>query len=663
MKNTLSLLTGFLVYSTFAYLLFGYENIKMHTSINEAIVDWFLYKSPVTYTQSNTLLSLSTESFTGLKVVKSGMTSVDEQTEKLTPREWIIHGGFSADTPELNASLRHFYDPVKIDGVSYLTDLVENISIKTGEPLPKMNAKDWALSAPDNLYTWDKGKHYLKLAFEANSEELREASIAKAYRALGETLHLFADMGCPPHVRNDAHPAVLTADALGYRIYYGDPDPYEELIKAEDVTDWALNSHQPASDVVDKFRKAVTASELFEIMALFTNQNFFSEDTQFGDGVIPNINDRREYPSPKIGADVQYDASDNYYYKVIDERSIKMCVSKSYFFGGKYPTIDLASIISQASILLPTIVEGGANVMRLFTPKMKIQITKAQSDGVLEGSIEHIVDAEFKNEIKYNGAVKIYKGEQFIGDAVSVNGLFSAGTLSVQKGDDIYAVLTVGGIKYTSDEFEVEEVSANSECYDKLTTMSRIRFYISANTNSSANEMMLVSWPLLRSGTAMPYPSDYKLDQITWSGNNFSYSNKFITSGSFAQSEDTLIMRDTLDYSFTGTLAKDASSIQFFSLKYKIRSRTDIHSIWNYPEKQLRSFIENEISINNLPATATCGTFKIASAQGHVGTYKKINYTVNYEKNPDTGKFEQTDITRWDGFTVTNYTEAYIKID
>jgi len=49
-----------------------------------------------------------------------------EEAREATPREWIEHGGFSADEPEVPASLRHFYDPTQKPGNRYLRDTVNS---------------------------------------------------------------------------------------------------------------------------------------------------------------------------------------------------------------------------------------------------------------------------------------------------------------------------------------------------------------------------------------------------------------------------------------------------------------------------------------------------------------------------------------------------------
>lgn len=513
MKNITLTAAGFITYFLLVVIMNAYENTRMHTSINEAIVDWFTYRSPTNYLADNVSIKFSDVTVDGQKVVEGGKISVNEIMTKMTPKEWITHGGFSADEPQVPASLRHFYDPLKIDGVSYLSDFVENYAITYNQPLPKMDAKEWALSATDNPYNWKYAKEYLGNAFY--NETKRSEYLGDAYRALGETLHLFADMGCPPHVRNDAHPAFANG-------YLGDPDPYEELIKTAQVLEYGSSNDLADATTVTQFKNATTAENMFEVMAVFTNKNFFTEDTQYGTNITPHINDRMSYTSPAVGLDVIYNSNDNYYYKTINGKQIKMLLSKSYLFGlgSKYTTIDLACVKSQASVLIPTIVEGGANLLKLFIPKISIEITDAKDDGSFSGTIKHKLDFEYTKEIKYNGKIKILKGSTAVGEVTCANNLISGSGLNIKKDDKIKAVLEIGGMIFTSNEFTVKEKPAGFDCLSTLLACTKISSFSVANytyADGTTDVNKNVSYAQGGESTSNWF-ADAK---ITWTGNNF----------------------------------------------------------------------------------------------------------------------------------------------
>ncbi len=568
MKKLTIIGIGFLTYFLLVVIMNAYENTRMHTSINEAIVDWYSYRSPTNYLPDNLSIKFSDFTVDGHKVVQGGKINVNESMVKMTPKEWMIHGGFSADEPQVPASLRHFYDPVKIDGVSYLTDLVENYSQFYNIPLPKMDAKEWALSATDNPYNWNYAKQYLGNAFY--NETKRSEYLGDAYRALGETLHLFADMGCPPHVRNDAHPAFANG-------YVGDPDPYEELIKTTQVLDYGSSKTLADASTVAQFKSATTAANLFEVMAVFTNKNFFSEDTQYGTNITPHINDRRSYTSPAVGSDVIYNPSDKYYYKTINGNQIKMLVSKSYCFGlgSKYSTIDLECVKSQASILIPTIVEGGANLIKLFIPKISIEISDAKDDGTLSGVVKHTLNSEYTKEIKYNGKIKILKGSSTVGEVKSVNNTISGSGLNIKKDEKITAVLEIGGMIFTSKEFTVKEKSSSSDCLNAILACTKVSSYSVANyvyTDGTTESNRNVSYAQGGESTSNWF-SDAK---INWTGNNFVITKTQARNSTSADG-------DTVYCKMEGALSKDGTILESFSATWVRHYRSyqsDQSRIW-----------------------------------------------------------------------------------
>jgi hypothetical protein len=583
MKKMISIVIGFATYFFVILITSGYENTKMHTSINEAIVDWFWYRSPSNYLPNNTLIKFSDLTVEGHKVVQGGKIAVNESITSMTPKEWIVHGGFSADEPQVPASLRHFYDPVSIDGVTYLTDFVENYAITYNQPLPKMDAKEWAISATDNPYNWKYAKEYLGNAFY--NESKRSQYLGDAYRALGETLHLFADMGCPPHVRNDAHPAFANG-------YLGDPDPYEELIKSTQVLEYGTSNIQPDQVSAAAFKNAKTAAAIFETMALFTNKNFFTLDTQYGTDITPTINDRMPYTSPAVGSDVLHNPNDNYYYKTINGKQIKMLGKRSYFGWGKH-TIDLACVKSQASVLIPTIVEGGANIIKLFIPTMSVTITDAKDDGSLSGTIKHTLNSEYTKEIKYNGKIKIYKGSAVIGEAACANNVISGTGLNIKKDEIIYAQLEVGGMFYKSEGVTVKEKPAGFDCLNSILACTKVSsFSIASYTfsdGSSSNDLNF-GFP-----AGAEFTGNWFSDaQITWNGLSFEIQKMDIRNKT-APSGDTVYCK------MQGRLSKDGSVLEEFSAKWIRHTYTD--ASW-----QNQYFINDKVTIYdfsyiNLPLT------------------------------------------------------------
>jgi hypothetical protein len=237
----------------------------------------------------------------------------------LSMRRWIIMGGDWADEPHLYSSVRHFYDPLELSGAAYLTDQSWAHGLYDS---PQIDARTWGLDHPENPFTLFSALSAYKAALEVrddiplppqisaphfkttlnlvarDSEDQRALYLSRAYRALGESMHMLGDMTQPAHVRNDSHPA---------------DEPIEVSIFAEHVRRAAANPF------IDPRIRPFLASaggtlqdpaELFRRIALFTNSNFYSMDTIYDgpSGVFPNNLDpldilegrQRPYSSPQF---------------------------------------------------------------------------------------------------------------------------------------------------------------------------------------------------------------------------------------------------------------------------------------------------------------------------------------------------------------------------
>jgi len=149
-----------LVLTTF--LFSGYGNKYSHPYLNEMIVQVFAKRYVMfDYNEQcfkNYKFNFTRNSLPGDSISESGMfhandysqfnaeqkSYVDMYLQKVTLRaktlasvyteksgsmstlRWIKHGGFSADVPEVHASLRHFYDPTQNENKRYLSDKVNN---------------------------------------------------------------------------------------------------------------------------------------------------------------------------------------------------------------------------------------------------------------------------------------------------------------------------------------------------------------------------------------------------------------------------------------------------------------------------------------------------------------------------------------------------------
>jgi hypothetical protein len=466
MKKIFSFLLGGAIYLGLALILSSYGNMVVHPGINEAILYRFDQKFISTIAvpekfKNYGFVMHGTLGMKGFMIDGYGWTDIHESEVSLSMSDWIKHGGLSADEPEIAASFRHFYDPVEPPSKRYLQNIHNGYWQNFPKMLnPKVNHIDWGISDPEHTYNWENGKISVQRALTSDDISSRERDMGFAWRALGETLHLIADMGLPAHVRDDAHPALLQ-DAAVIK-YFGDPDPYEEICNnlAESMVEWGKTG-KVDPDLKEKFAKAKTAKEIAEILAVYTNQNFFTNETISGSQVVSRIHPEKTYETPKLDA-CTYDELDNTYHKTISGYDVIMCRDRSFFqglFSGYIPYIDKMATASQAQVLMPQIAEAGAHVMKLFIPQLTVTV-KTLSTNKITGEVKHKTDEEYTVEIKYNGPVLLLnsKSKNKVGEVKCENGVIDAEInlsgmkIDWSKGEKLIAQIGFGDIYVNSDE-------------------------------------------------------------------------------------------------------------------------------------------------------------------------------------------------------------------
>ncbi|HPG34390.1 MAG TPA: hypothetical protein PLM34_11080, partial [Lentimicrobium sp.] len=199
-------------------LFVGYGNQKNHPTLNKFIVKAFLEKNnKESFSMKKFKLyefKFDKQKLRGNYISKPGLfnpseidrfhedlanwlygeTTYTEEAGEKTPLEWMAHGGYSADVPEVPASFRHFYDPTRPDGQKHLTDDVNSKLlnwIQTKFTNPHTDGVSWAVGqagsfgALEHNYTWENGKVFMKGALEEKDPEKRNALMAKVWRSLG----------------------------------------------------------------------------------------------------------------------------------------------------------------------------------------------------------------------------------------------------------------------------------------------------------------------------------------------------------------------------------------------------------------------------------------------------------------------------------------------
>jgi hypothetical protein len=458
-------------------LFLSYGNKTSHPAINKIIVEGFVsrnnkYEFSMVKFQDY-VFNLNIGKLKGDFIVESGLfnpsevsrvgdisvgeqnTTYTERSREITAQEWIEHGGYSADVPEVPASLRHFYDPTRPEGERHLTDQVNSKLFAWAQSFlknPETNGVDWAIGEQGNfgvlehIYTWEHGKKYLIAALQQPDIAKRKELMAKAWRSLGETLHMIADNGCPAHVRNDGHPSL----PLPIFSYFGNPDPYEEIMAVSSTA--GFDGGPIDEDLKESFRTAKKVHEIAHGLAVFTNKNFFTNETISGtdwkgNAVKPIAHPDYVYDSPKLSASAY--KNDYYYYRTIAGTEVKMCTDMQFFKGlALYrtdPYIDQACVESQAKVLIPAIKEAGIHTVRLFIPALQVEIINIEEDGRITGKITHKTDEEYPKPVLYNGPVNIKNTRlEIINTFTAFDGKFE-GRLG-KAGSDIFAEIDFGGV-------------------------------------------------------------------------------------------------------------------------------------------------------------------------------------------------------------------------
>lgn len=540
MKKLIQIILGITTYSLIILIFSAYDHEKTHLEINHISTVKFLER----YTQSNfadgkfknyifNWNNSSAPNLSGPALDKDyylSYNTANEPLKSMNPISWITQGGWMEDNPWATAAIRHFYDPLAIDnGKKYLTDrssLWESLLSPVSSAFTQ-DAETWVYDHVDNKYSFKKAKEYFINALKETNTAKKNEYMALAYRSLGQVLHLIADMGCPPHVRNDSHPPNFYAsDALSEGLnlikVMGDPDPYEDLVKTMSVQS-LVESNSPNSNLTNQFSKAETFKEIFEKLAYFTNQRFVTNQTISTFYYKQTIRPDNPYPQPII-SESEYVKDEYTYYKIYDGVKVKMCKDKTpILFGTSYgrgkPYVDFDCVKSQASAIFPNIVEASVNVIRQFIPSLKIEITKAITDsgGIVSGKISYTIPSlndEYSGMFDlsniYNGPIKlkINSNEVNINTnaiknnfEIKLNGALS----NLKQGDKAEAYFDIGGIIIKSDQVEflgnlpqIISINPNSAKVNDLITINGKYFGSSASVGkvyfNSIIASDIVSW-------------------------------------------------------------------------------------------------------------------------------------------------------------------------
>ncbi|MDD5685864.1 MAG: hypothetical protein PHR63_08985 [Methanoregulaceae archaeon] len=351
----------------------AYNNIGAHPSINRYAVDYFekeLLPEGASI-RGEESWGYAWDESDGREEYWGVRHTVSERRSKLL-QDWIKDGGFSADEPELNMGLVHFYDPTNINE-PWLTDpkfLMDNKFLEyvayARDPylvIPDLSAVQWAFDQDLGSgyyiqdYSWNDGLRYYEAALASDSR--MNPNYGQAWRAVGETMHLISDMTVPAHVRNDGHPWL---------------EPYEASVGAWEVT------HYKGGQFLDLNYDQGTLRDLMVRIATVVNRKFYSADTTPVRYLEPGSGSyftSYSYPQPSLEGLVP--DADGYYY--LDKRALAR--EDTSLFQPALPAgvlrnvyrLDEKVLDDQRIVLIPTAIRASAEVLDRFLPRFDARLT------------------------------------------------------------------------------------------------------------------------------------------------------------------------------------------------------------------------------------------------------------------------------------------------
>ena len=204
-------------------------------------------------------------------IITDYLSQIGIDLDEKAVKKWVVDGSRFEDNNI--RPLNHFYDPVTGSGLTVI-----------GIPLGT-DAINWALELRTlgtltQDYSVEDAKDYLYSGLTgldgsgnlvAGTRAERDEYLAKAFRSIGQVVHLLQDMAQPGHVRNDPH---LSASENPNNLINYDHSLYEARTRDHPV---AISDYPVVK--FENYFSFWTGSG--KGLADFTNANFVSEDTNF----------------------------------------------------------------------------------------------------------------------------------------------------------------------------------------------------------------------------------------------------------------------------------------------------------------------------------------------------------------------------------------------
>ncbi len=213
---------------------------------------------------------------------------IDDNPPKIF--RWLGYGGKKEDEPFLLRSVRHFHNPLNTWDKAGLKGIWDS-SIIWGQ-----RTDQW----PGGHYSWQDVRGYFLLALTSEDQTTRDYYFAETFRGLGQQMHLIEDASVPLHTRDDIH-IIFNYEGWVKKVQEKESDTFRDWLADsgrygydKSVLNIAPNPLAPIpiariidTDKYNGDNPGITIDESIGI-AEYSNANFFTKDTKFGDFPSPN---------------------------------------------------------------------------------------------------------------------------------------------------------------------------------------------------------------------------------------------------------------------------------------------------------------------------------------------------------------------------------------
>jgi len=269
---------------------------RAHRAINSTVV--------------NQKIASASGSLKGYFTVQLGYSSVRSEVNNKPIDKWFEDAGAQEDEPGPRTK-NHFLDPISNSGFSGLFFGV----VGTGDPTAVWAQKAAGQQSPGGSYSWQDAREYFFTALTSTTGSLREENLGQSFRALGQVMHLVADMSVPEHTRDNSHITIYTIEKWAEEAFNTNTETQKPFFKnySSRLTHALNNPVPPEPSLLKQVGKFVSSNNVsaqipianlydFELyaglnpsitttgpigLAEYTNANFFSRNTIFKDYNYP----------------------------------------------------------------------------------------------------------------------------------------------------------------------------------------------------------------------------------------------------------------------------------------------------------------------------------------------------------------------------------------